>query len=78
MVCEARREIEGGDEDDRDFVCAAELNRPHGWSAWDDKTKQRPAPLQPPRTPDLQYADMTIRAVENEDGAQIFSQYKDI
>ena len=69
---------EGGDQDEPDFVQKADLKRPRGWSAWEDKTKQRPAPLNPPRVQDLQYANMTIRAIENEDGAQIFSQYKDI
>ena len=70
-------EEDGGDQDERDFVFAKDLNRPRGWSEWEYKTKQRPAPLHPPRVPDLQYANMTIRAIENEDGAQIFSQFKD-
>lgn len=65
-------------EVDQDFVFFSELNRPHDWRAWEQKTKQKPAPLEPPRIPDFEYANMTIRAVENEDGAQIFSQYKDI
>ena len=66
-----------GDQVEQDFVFAAQLNRPCGWSAWEHRTKKRPAPLHPPRVPDLQYANMTIRAIENEDGAQIFSQFKD-
>ena len=70
-------EGQGGSEPD--FVPLGQLNRPPGWSAWGmDKTKPRPAPLHPPRIPDLQHANMTIRAIEEEDGAQIFSQYKDI
>ena len=67
----------GGGQDERDFVFLAQLNRPRGWSAWEHRTKQRPTPLHPPRIPDLQYANMSIRAIDDEDGVQIFSQLKD-
>ena len=72
-----KQSSEDGVDDDQDFVFLSDLNRPPGWRAWEEKTKQRPAPLHPPRLPDFEYANMTIRAIENEDGAQIFSQFKD-
>ena len=59
------------------FVPVQELKRPRGWSTWEDKRRQRPAPLQPPRIPNLAYCNMTVRAVEDEDGIQVMSQYKD-
>ena len=51
--------------------------RPIGWDAWEDKTRQRPPPLHPPRDPDMEYANMTVGAIEDEDGINVFSQYKD-
>ena len=59
------------------FVPVQELNRPRGWSNWEDKTRQKPAPMLPPRIPTLEYANMTVRAIEDEDGIQVMSQYKD-
>ena len=38
-----------------------------------EKTRQRPAPLNPPREQDLEYGNMTTDVVENEDGTEIFS-----
>ena len=38
-----------------------------------DKTRQRPAPLEPPREQALEYGNMTTDVVENEDGTEIFS-----
>ena len=34
-------------------------------------------PLQPPRVPTLEYANMTVLAIDEEDGVRIMSQYKD-
>ena len=66
------------DDDSFDtFVPVQELNRPRGWSTWEDKKRQRPAPMLPPRVPTLEYANMTVRAIEDEDGIQVMSQYKD-
>ena len=38
-----------------------------------EKTRQRPAPMDPPREQDLEYGNMTVDVVENEDGTEIFS-----
>ena len=38
-----------------------------------EKTHQRPAPMDPPREQDLEYGNMTVDVVENEDGTEIFS-----
>ena len=60
-----------------EFVPLQDLKRPRGWLAWEEKTRQRPAPLQPPRIQTLEYCNMTIRAAEDEEGIQVMSQYKD-
>ena len=60
-----------------EFVPVQELKRPRGWSAWEEKTRQRPAPLQPPRIQTLEYCNMSITAAEDEEGIQVMSQYKD-
>ena len=70
-----KRPRESGSE--CDFVPVQHPKRPKGWGAWEDKTKQRPAPLNPPRDPEMEYANMTVRAIEDEDGISVFSQYKD-
>ena len=55
-----------------------EVRRPEGWKYWaDDKIEQRPAPLLPPRSPDMEYADMTANAVTEEGAPEIFSPLKD-
>ena len=66
-----------GDNSFDDFVPVKELKRPRGWSAWEEKTRQRPAPLQPPRIQTLEYCNMSITAAEDEEGIQVMSQYKD-
>ena len=71
-----KRGREDDDSFDR-FVPVEELNRPRGWSTWEDKKRQRPAPMLPPRIPTLEYSNMTVRAIEDEDGIQVMSQYKD-
>ena len=38
-----------------------------------EKTRQRPAPMDTPREQDLDYGNMTVDVVENEDGTEIFS-----
>ena len=38
-----------------------------------EKTRQRPAPMNPPREQALEYGNMTTAVVENEDGTEIFS-----
>ena len=38
-----------------------------------EKTRQRPAPMDPPREQALEYGNMTTDVVENEDGTEIFS-----
>ena len=38
-----------------------------------EKTRQRPAPMDPPREQNLEYGNMTTDIVENEDGTEIFS-----
>ena len=63
---------------DESFIPLKDLKRPRGWSAWEEKKQQRPAPLLPPRIPTLEYTNMTVRAIDDEDGLQVFSQYKDI
>ena len=45
---------------------------------WEERTRQRPAPMQPPRIQNLEYCNMTVRAVEDEEGIQVMSQYKDM
>ena len=64
-------------EDEESFIPVKELKRPPGWSAWEEKQQQRPAPLLPPRSTSLEFANMTVRAICEEDGVQVFSQYKD-
>ena len=66
-----------GDNSFDEFVPVKELKRPRGWSAWEEKTRQRPAPLQPPRIQTLEYCNMSITAAEDEEGIQVMSQYKD-
>ena len=70
-----------GREDDNSFdtfVPVQDLKRPRGWSMWEERTRQRPAPMQPPRIQNLEYCNMTVRAVEDEEGIQVMSQYKDM
>ena len=38
-----------------------------------EKTRQRPAPLDPPREQDFDFGNMTAELIENEDGSEIFS-----
>ena len=38
-----------------------------------EKTRQRPAPMDPPREQNLEYGNMTAEVVESEDGTEIFS-----
>ena len=59
------------------FVPVQQLKRPRGWSTWEHKRRQRPGPLQPPRVPTLEYTNMTVLAIDEEDGVRIMSQYKD-
>ena len=55
-----------------------EVRRPEGWKYWEeDKTEQRPAPLVLPRSPDMEYANMTANAVSEEGAAEVFSPLKD-
>ena len=42
-----------------------------------EKTRQRPAPMDPPREQNLEYGNMTADVVENEDGTEIFSSCLD-
>ena len=72
-----KRRRNDSSEDEESFIPLKELKRPPGWSAWEEKREQRPAPLLPPRIPTLEYANMTVRAIDDEDGVQVFSQYKD-
>ena len=65
----AKRGKEGDDSFDH-FVPVRELKRPRCWSVWEERTHQRPAPLEAPRIPTLEYCNMTVRAVEDEDGIQ--------
>ena len=37
------------------------------------KTRQRPAPTNPPREQNLEYGNMTTEVIDNEDGSEIFS-----
>ena len=57
----------------------AEVRRPGGWKLWEDRTEQRPGPLSLPRAPLIEYTDMTVNALdENEEGgAHIPSPEKD-
>ena len=79
QVDESQRRKRGREADDSfdTYVPVKQLNRPPGWSTWEDKKRQRPGPLQPPRVPTLDYANMTVTAIEDEDGVRIMSQYKD-
>ena len=36
-----KQSSEDGVDDDQDFVFLSDLNRPPGWRAWEEKTKQR-------------------------------------
>ena len=55
-----------------------EVRRPEGWKYWEeDKVEQRPAPLVPPRSPDMEFANMTAAAVSEEGAAEVFSPLKD-
>ena len=55
-----------------------EVRRPEGWKYWEeDKVEQRPAPLVPPRGPDMEFANMTAAAVSEEGAAEVFSPLKD-
>ena len=38
-----------------------------------EKSRQRPAPLDPPREQDFDFGNMTAELIENEDGSEIFS-----
>ena len=70
-----KRSRESGSE--CDLFPVKQPKRPKCWGAWEDKTRQRPAPLNPPRDPEMEFANMTVRAIEDEDGISVFSQYKD-
>ena len=55
-----------------------EVRRPDGWKYWEeDKVEQRPAPLVPPRSSDMEFANMTANAVSEEGAAEVFSPLKD-
>ena len=57
-----------------------EVRRPGGWKLWEeDRIQQRPGPLRPPRHPLIEYADMTVNAIDNseEGGVHISSPEKD-
>ena len=55
-----------------------EVRRPGGWKYWEeDKQGQRPAPLVLPRSPDMEFANMTADAVGEEGAAEVFSPLKD-
>ena len=54
-----------------------EIRRREGWKYWEDRIQQRPAPQDLPRSPEMEYANMTACAVGGEGGAEVFSPLKD-
>ena len=54
------------------------LERPYLWKTWEqDRQMLRPPPLDSPREPNLEYLNMTVDEVVNEDGIEHFDLAKD-
>ena len=68
----------GGGPGGEEWIGEDKVRRPEGWKYWEeDRMQQRPAPLDPPRSPNMEYANMTVNAVSEEGGAEVFSPLKD-
>ena len=75
---ERRSEAPQGSDLDNVWLEEEEIRRPRWWKDWENREMQRPAPLDPPRAPDMEYVNQTVEAVGEEGGAQVFSTEKDI
>ena len=68
--------LKKSDEKGSVWLEEGEVRRPKGWQYWEDRIQQRPAPGDLPRSPEMEYANMTACAVGEEGGA-VFSPLKD-
>ena len=68
--------LKKSDEKGSVWLEEGDVRRREGWQYWEDRIQQRPAPGDLPRSPEMEYANMTACAV-GEEGGVVFSPLKD-